>query len=250
MYRKTPEKLRSKFVLGNSFDVLAKFPDSFFKTIITDPPYFNTNLEFDKNQFDWHKLWELINLKTSDNGVQVMFSQIKPALDVINSNRRNFRYQIVWNKSIPTGFLSCKQRPLRTHELILVFSRKINQSTYNPQFTTGKPYSKTNSSPMQHYNIGYYERKARDTTVRYPKDVLAISNRCRENLHPTQKPLELIKYLIETYSNPNDLILDPFAGSGTTAIACKELKRRYFCIEQDPKYYHLALQRIAYFKNN
>ena len=243
--------MTNQIIHGDCFEILKSFPDNYFDAIITDPPYLTTNLKFDQTRFDWIELWKLLKLKTKKEGLFIIFASFKSSLDLINSNKKNFRYNLVWKKTMPTGFLDANYRPLRSHELILIFAKQLRKSIYNPQDTTGQKYSRIRDKEGKASHYGNHIRtntKQKDT--RCPTDVLTFKNSNSKSLHPTQKPLDLITYLINTYSNENQLILDPFAGSGTLAIACLETNRRYVCIEKDDKYFEVMKKRISQWHNN
>lgn len=164
------------------------------------------------------------------------------------SNRKNYRYELIWEKSCPTGFLDANRRPLRAHENILVFARKPNSTTYNPQKVEGKAYKTVRKGS----NTVIYGDFGKSTTLnqgdRHPRSVLKFASEraCGgKSHHPTAKPLSLMRWLVATYSNPGDLVLDPFAGSGSTLVACSELDRRAIGVEFDPGYYQTALGRLA-----
>jgi site-specific DNA-methyltransferase (adenine-specific) len=162
---------------------------------------------------------------------------------LVASNLRLFRYEWIWKKSRTCNFLNAKKQPLRIHESILVFYKR--RGTYNPQFTQGKPYrSKTPGSA----NKGNYRAFPDYETVsdgrRYPVSVLEVNNETKTN-HPTAKPVALFEYLIKTYSNEGELVLDSCTGGGTTGVACDNTARRFIGFEMDQKYFEAARVRIA-----
>lgn len=223
--------------------------------ICTDMPYGMTRCAWDTD-IDLGGLWKQFNRIIKPHGVIAMFSAQPFTTDLINSNRKLFRYEIIWEKTTSTNFLNANKMPLRIHENILIFYKHL--PTYIPQ----KKHIYTN-------DIGRIRIKKRDRAKqygcikeqnyvedgsRYPTDVVKFSNwngvsfgKDTENrtVHNSQKPLALIEYLIKTYSNENDLILDPFIGSGTTAVACRNTGRRYIGYEIDENYYQIAKRRIA-----
>jgi site-specific DNA-methyltransferase (adenine-specific) len=242
--------MTNKLILGNCFKELEKIDDLSVDAIITDPPYFTTNLKFDKVKFEWAELWIELKRVIKPNGVILVFGQMRSAIDVILSNQKWFRYDIIWEKTMPTGFFDANFKPLRSHEMILVFSKTLKNTTYNPQMGTGIAYNKINrSGSAAHYSGGTPRISTINNGDRYPRDVIKFSNGNYQSPHPTAKPLELIKYLVNTYSNEGDLILDPFGGSGTTAIACLETNRNYLVMEKDEEYHAIAEQRIVEWHN-
>lgn len=164
---------------------------------------------------------------------------------LISTNYKDFKYTLVWEKSKATGWLNAKKQPLRAHEDIVVFYDK--QCTYNPQMVNGKPYDKG----MISRETGAYGECSKPTKIknedglRCPRSVqYFVTAESEGKLHPTQKPIELYEWLIKTYTNENDLVLDPCFGSGTTAIACINTGRRFVGFERDTKFFQIAKDRI------
>jgi site-specific DNA-methyltransferase (adenine-specific) len=238
---------------GNCFELMDSIEANSVDAIITDPPYGTTALSWDK-KIDLVAWWEHVARIIKPSGVIAMFSAQPFTTDLISSNRKWFRYELIWEKTAPMGFLDANQRPLRIHENILIFSqffRRSNQgkraaSTYNPQFTIGKPYVKKRRAGHHtaHYDWTGEDHETVNTGTRYPVDVLHFSNRNHKSLHPTQKPIELLTWLVLTYTNPGELVLDPFSGSGTTLVTCQQNGRRAIGIEQDSNYIEVTKQRI------
>jgi site-specific DNA-methyltransferase (adenine-specific) len=230
--------------LADAYDYIKTLPDGSVDALITDPPFGVTQLSWDKAN-DWPTLWPLIYQKCKSSAVQVVFSCQPFTTDLINSNRKRFRYPLVWAKTMPTGFLDANRRPLRAHEDVLVFSQYPAQTVYNPQKRLGaKPYR--NSSP---HGSGHYNGVANDAQVRvsngerHPTTVIEIGGTGTGD-HPTAKPLELLCYLVKTYSNPGDTVLDLFTGSGTTAHACLLTGRKFVGCEIDSNFHAIAKRRL------
>lgn len=167
--------------------------------------------------------------------------------DLMHSNRKLWRYNLIWHKTQPTGFLNAKKMPLRAHEDICVFYK--NLPTYNPQMTTGHARKVSKAShhvnAKETLNYGEYNAVDYDSTKRYPTSVMIFSKDTqKEKYHSTQKPVALIEYLIKTYTNPGDLILDSCAGSMTLAIAAMNTGRDYICIEKDPDIFEIGKKRV------
>lgn len=214
--------------------------------VLTDPPYGTTSIKWDQAP-DLREFWELVNYSLKDNGVVVSFCAQPFTTDLINSNRRHFRYELIWHKTMAVGFLDAKKRPMRAHENLAVFCRKPGGSTYNPQMTEGKPYKKSAGpgKPAVHYN-GKRRTGGRDNAgTRYPRSVMTHNNRQKPSLHPTQKPLDLVEWLVKTYSNEGDLVADPFMGSGTTLVAAARNRRRAVGIEREEEYALKAAARLG-----
>nr|DAR66671.1 MAG TPA: adenine-specific methyltransferase [Caudoviricetes sp.] len=153
-----------------------------------------------------------------------------------------FRYEWIWEKTNPTGFLNAKRMPLKTHENVYIFYKKLPK--YNPQFTKGKPYKSRNHHNSSNY--GSYKKNylTINNGIRYPRDVLKISNVGYTKQHPTQKPTEILEYLIKTYTDEGDLVLDSTMGSGSTGVAAINTNRDFIGIELDNNYFEIAERRI------
>lgn len=228
-------------------EVLPTLPDASVDTLITDPPYALTDLAWDK-KFDLAFFWQQVNRVCREDAVMVLFSQQPFTTDLILSNRAAFRYELICHKSNAVGWLSAGQRPLRAHENILVFARRFRGSTYRPQMSTGfKPYRTLSRGVVPHYAKQRLSSRITNSSQgeRYPRSVLHFSNRNSPSLHPTQKPLALMEWLVKTYSEEGATVLDPFMGSGSTGVACLQNGRRFIGIEQDEAYFQVARERLA-----
>lgn len=225
---------------------MRQFPDGHFDCVCTDPPYGTTALAFDQTPIDWAAWWTEIHRVTKETGVIVCFAADLFTVDLIQSNRKNYRYRLVWEKTMPTGFLAANRRPLRAHEDVLIFARRFMGSTYNPQKVAGETRRKTRKTP----NVAHYRENVREAeseySDRHPRSVLAFaSEQVCDRAHPTQKPLDLMQWLVNTYTNPGDKVFDPFCGSGSTGAACVALHREFVGIELDPAYHAVAAKRVA-----
>lgn len=222
--------------------MLPNIPDSSIDCIITDPPYNTTACKWDV-AIDLETLFREFERVIKPNGAVVVFCSFKFGVDCFNAckGKLKFRYDLVWDKKCPVGFLSSKERQLRQHENILLFS--INGDvTYNPQMTKGEAYVNNRKG-----NAEIYSQKRTNTINngdRYPISIISGMNNRSDSVHPTQKPVSLLEYLVATYSNESDLILDPFLGSGTTAVACRNLKRNYIGFELHKEYYDICVKRL------
>ena len=157
-----------------------------------------------------------------------------------------YRYEWVWNKNKAANFAHCGYRPLQSHEFVLVFYKK--KPTYNPQMVRGKPYKQNRKEESVNGVAPNMKRGWRTESdgMRYPKTVLDVKLEAQCQLvHPTQKPVALMEYLVRTYTNPGDTVMDNAMGSGTTGVACMNLGRKFIGIEQDPKYFAIAKERIG-----
>ena len=208
--------------------------------IITDPPYGTTACKWD-SVIPFDKLWESYNRIIKDNGAIVLFCKQPFTTELIHSNLKLFKYEWIWEKDNGTGFLNAKKMPLKKHENILVFYKKL--PTYNPQMRTGfKPYSQMSGRGSSNYGEQIRVQTINDGE-RYPIDIIEFK-RDKEKLHPTQKPVALLEYLIKTYTKENETVLDNCMGSGSTGVACVNTNRNFIGIEKDEKYFEIAKNRI------
>lgn len=243
--------------LGDCLELMPKhLKDCSVDMIFCDLPYGTTNCRWD-SIIDLPSLWTEYNRVIKDNGAIVLFAQTPFDKILGASNLNMLRYEWVWEKTQATGHLNAKKMPMKAHENILVFYKKL--PAYNPQKTTGHT-RKTSKGYQRDICIARREEKwgdnyiygkettapDYDSTERYPRSVLTFpSDKQTSKLHPTQKPLALIEYMIKTYTNEGDLILDNACGSGTTGLGAKNLNRRYVLMEKDPKYYKIACRRTT-----
>lgn len=230
-------------------NVLPKLPDNSIDLVLCDLPYGVTQNVGDK-PLDLDALWAQYHRISKEDAAIVLFAQGTFYIDLVQSNRREFRYDLVWDKSLTTGFLNAKKMPLRQHEQIAVFYRRA--PTYNPQFTQGEPLHSRGRSYMTHApkNQNYGTIKNQDdtragATEKYPTSIVRFPKpHPSAALHRTEKPVELLRWLIRTYSNPGDCVLDNCMGAGGTGVAAALEKRQFIGVEIDPKYYRIAERRI------
>lgn len=238
----------NKIYFEDTFETLGEMPDSSVDLFLQDTPFEVTQNDWDVAP-DLEKMWPEWLRVGKENCAFIFFATQPFAADLINSNRKIFRYDLIWYKPLCSGFLNAKRMPLRNHESILIFYR--NLPTYNPQMGLGvrKKGKVKNERLNNNYNkfggeveFHFYDDKG----SRYPQSVLEFSNgdRTSESDHPTQKPLDLIRYLIKTFSNEGELVFDGYMGSGTTAAACIEEKRNFIGSENKQEYFDLATNRI------
>lgn len=222
-------------------------PDKSVDCIITDLPYGQTARNKWDSVIPFEPLWKQYKRIIKDSGAIILFGNGMFTAELMMSNKSMWRYNIIWEKTQPTGFLNAKKMPLRSHEDICVFYKK--PPTYNPQKTTGhvRKVSKAehkvgckNTSDYGEHGLTTY-----DSTERYPKSVWKFSKDIQKSaLHPTQKPVALIEELIKTYTNEGDVVLDSCMGSGTTGVAALNLFRRFIGIEMYEKYFGISKNRI------
>ena len=226
---------------GDCLERMKEIPDKSVDMVLTDPPYGTTRNTWDI-PIDAEKMWEQIRRITKLNAAVLLFGQMPYGAELIMSNRKEYRYEWIWKKTASTGFLNCNRMPLKIHDSIQVFYRKL--PTYNPQIKPGKRHQRggnnRGSTNWDHFTtlpIVYSDKM-------YPTDVIEFSNGKRTGLHPTAKPVPLLEYLIKTYTNENEVVLDFCMGSGSTGIACINTNRDFIGIELDDDYYAIAEQRI------
>ena len=222
---------------------MKEIPDKVVDCIITDLPYGFTRCKWDII-IPFEPLWGQYNRVIKDNGAICLFNTEPFGSYLRLSNIKNYKYDWVWDKVKGTGFLNAKKQPMRNHELIAVFYKK--QCTYNPQKTSGHKLKKSyRSSELQTNVYGHMNENLYESTERYPRSIQVFSTDTQNSsLHPTQKPVALIEYLIKTYTNPGELVLDSCAGSMTTAIAAINTDREYICIEKDPEIFEIGKKRV------
>ena len=248
-----------KLYQGDCLEVMKNIEDKSVDMILCDLPYGVTS----KNKWDtiipYEPLWKEYKRIIKDNGAIILFGQDKFTARTMLSNEKMHRYNLIWNKVLTSGFLNANRMPLREHEDIMVFYKKL--PTYNPQFTEGKPLHgmgekfkkiKNDNNNYNDFNSCNNPSANREgDTKKYPKSILTFARKhSSKMLHPTEKPVELLEYLIKTYSNENDVILDNCMGSGGTGVACLKTNRDFIGIELDKGYFNIAKERIENIKLN
>lgn len=209
--------------------------------ILTDLPYGTTQCKWDII-IPFEPLWEQYNRIIKDNGAVVLFSQMPFTASLVSSNLKDFKYMWIWNKHYCRGFLNAKKQPLRTTENICVFYK--NQCTYNPEMRKGKLRQKGNSS-KQRGCYGKYEPIKTVNDEYYPTDILDFVGVPNSELkHPTQKPVDLLEYLIKTYTNEGEIVLDSCGGSCSTGVACHNTGRKFIGFEKDEEIYKVGKERL------
>lgn len=228
--------------LGDCLEVMKEISDESVDMILCDPPYGTTALPWDK-RLPMEPLWKEYLRITRKSSAIVLTAQQPFATDLINAGRKYFRYELIWEKPIALGFLNANRMPLRSHENLLIFYRRL--PTYNPQMTTGgKPYKRKADETRCALYGGQKRGVGRISNGdRYPRSVLRFGKDAHSG-HPTEKPLSLFEWLILTYTNLGELVLDNCIGSGTTAVAAERTGRRWIGIEKEPLYFEMAAERI------
>lgn len=234
--------------LGDCLELMKNIPDGSIDAVITDPPYGTTACKWD-TVIPFEPMWEQLKRVIKPNGAIVLFGSQPFTSSLVMSNPKMFKYEWIWDKVKPSTFLNAKIEPLKKHESILVFSVGKFPS-YKPIKTKGKIRNKTpnrNEVVREHvYGVVGNNSIVNINGDYYPKSIIEISNAKQTGkLHPTQKPVALMEYLIKTYTNEGETVLDFTAGSGTTGIACQNLNRNFILIEKEPKYVEIIKNRLA-----
>ena len=237
----------NEIIQGDCLEVMQDIKDKSIDAIITDPPYNLTSLKWDK-LIPFDPMWEQLNRIIKPNGAIVLFGSEPFSSALRMSNIKNYKYDWKWDKDQAGNFANAKRQPMKIYEDIIIFNSKL----YYPIMTEANPKNIRPISDGSKVNItGMIQKHSREYDVkkRYPKAILKYSANMAEcnnvhRVHPTQKPVALMEYLIKTYTNENELVLDFTMGSGTTGVACKKLGRKFIGIEMDDKYFEIAKKRI------
>lgn len=250
----TSDNKGNSIFLGDCLELMTYIPSKSIDLILCDLPYGTTNLSWD-SVIDLNKLWVQYERIITDNGAILLTAQTPFDKILGCSNLKLLRYEWIWEKTSATGHLNAKKMPMKAHENILVFYK--NLPTYNPIMTEGhtRKVSKAKNRAAcivrrndsdNIYNNEYPDKVVDyDSTTRYPRSVIVFkTDKQKSNLHKTQKPLDLMKYLISTYSNEGDLVLDNCMGSGTTCVAANELNRKFIGMDIDLKSYNNTKERL------
>lgn len=233
----------NKVIQGDCLEVMKEIPDKSIDMILCDLPYGTTRNRWD-SIIPLDRLWLQYERIIKDNGAIVLTAQTPFDKLLGVSNLKRLRYEWIWKKDQASNFLNARHNPMKIHENILVFYKKT--PVYNSQMRCGfKAYasarsSKQNDTYMNNFDTDYISKSY---GLRFPVSVLEFNK--ERGLHPTQKPVALFEYLIKTYTNEGDTVLDNCAGSGTTAIACINTNRNYILIEKEPEYIDIIKNRIA-----
>jgi site-specific DNA-methyltransferase (adenine-specific) len=229
---------------GDCFDIV---PNLNVKadSLITDPPFNMTACEWD-TLIPLSRFWNIVIEKTKPAANYVFFASNRFAVDLINSRYKWYRYDLIWAKNNKVGFLNANRQPMRNHEQILIFGQPgtKHKTTYNPLKTQGEPYTR-----KRNLTAGIYPARSYTTVSdgkQHPCSVLSYKSDKDTigGIHPTLKPLALMEFLIRSYTNKNDIVIDPFMGAGTTGVACQKHGRRFIGIEKEKQFFDIAVKRI------
>jgi site-specific DNA-methyltransferase (adenine-specific) len=226
--------------------VLPTIQDNSIDLVLTDPPYGTTECKWD-SIIPFEPMWKELKRISKENSAIVLFGKEPFSSHLRLSNLDCFKQDLIWLKTRPSNVFNAKKMFMNWHETISIFYNKL--PTYNPQFEQGKPYKKINY--LQNRSTGIYGKTGEKENyqhdnkgTRYPKTILEFSNPNNNSLHPTQKPIALLEYLIKTYTNEGDTVLDFTMGSGSTGVAAKNTNRKFIGIEMDKNYFDIAKNRI------
>jgi len=248
----------NQVICGDCLEVMKGIPDKSIDMILADLPYGTTACKWD-TIIPFEPLWEQYERIIKDNGAIVLTASQPFTTKLIDSKIELYKYNWVWKKAKPTGFSHSKNMPLKDYEDIVVFSKGSighahlikNRMEYNPQgvYEVSRKIKRSTKGFS-----GTMERKSQSNEYTgklsgFPKMVIEFSNVIQGTVHPTQKPVALLEYLIKTYTNEGDLVLDNVAGSGTTGVACINLNRNYILIEKEPKYVNIIRERLKQITN-
>jgi site-specific DNA-methyltransferase (adenine-specific) len=233
---------------GGCLELMKYIDDKSIDMILCDLPYGTTACKWDVI-IPFESLWEQYKRIIKDNGAIVLTGSQPFTSLLISSNSAMFKYELIWDKNKGCQPALANIKPMQSHENILVFGK--GRTIYNPQMEVGEPYKRINKGYNQNnHNIGLKPTIQNNEGTRYPKSILKFSRdfSAQNRLHPTQKPVALFEYLIKTYTNEEDLVLDNCAGSGTTGISCINTNRNYICMEKEEKYFNIINDRINQLK--
>jgi site-specific DNA-methyltransferase (adenine-specific) len=251
--------MKIKLMLGDCLERMKEIPDGSIDMVLTDPPYGTTACKWD-TIIPLEPMWEQLKRITKRNAAIVMTAAQPFTTVLVSSNMPMFKYCWVWEKSKAVGFVNAKLKPMNKHEDIVVFSKgktsngNANNMVYNPQGleVLNKEVNGRRGEHTDSDGNGYGRPSMKKNYVQkytnYPNTILTI-NSVGKTVHPTQKPVALVEYLIKTYTNEGETVLDFTMGSGTTGVACVNTRRSFIGIEQDPKYYRIAVDRIKSARN-
>jgi site-specific DNA-methyltransferase (adenine-specific) len=230
---------------GDCLERMKEILDGSIDMVLTDPPYGTTACKWD-SIIPLEPMWKQLKRVIKPNGAIVMTASQPFTTTLISSNMKMFKYCWVWHKSHPSGFAMANKRVMKYHEDICIFS--LQQATYNPIKTNGKPNHSTGTMNGTRDNKSIHNcgllQKDDSSGIKHPNSVLKINNPRIKGQHPTQKPVALMEYLIRTYTNENETVLDFTMGSGSTGVACVNTNRNFIGIELDQDYFEIAKERI------
>jgi site-specific DNA-methyltransferase (adenine-specific) len=235
-----------RLINADCLEAMRDIPDGSVDMVLTDPPYGTTACKWD-SVIPFEPMWEQLKRITKPNSAIVLTASQPFTSALIMSNVKMFKYCWVWDKTMASNFALSRKQPHKKHEDVCIFY--IKQPIYNPQMIFGEAYNDSRSNGARGASVGVsggvLRKPIENTGTRFPSSVQKFSNGNNGNIHPTQKPVALMEYLIRTYTNEGQTVLDFTMGSGTTGVACKNLDRSFIGIEMDGDYFAAASKRIA-----
>jgi len=235
----------SRLIYGDCLEEMQSLPDGCIDMVLTDPPYGTTQCAWD-SVIPLEQMWEQVRRVVKPSAAIVLFGK-EPFCSYLRlSNIENYKYDWIWEKNVGTNFMNVKKMPNWSYEKICVFYKKL--PVYNPQMREGKPFKDNRVTETRTITMALGSRakyiKQENKGERYPNGTIQISSRNNNPIHPTQKPVALMDYLIKTYTNEGDTVLDFAMGSGTTGVSCRNLNRNFIGIEMSKEYFKIAEKRI------
>ena len=233
----------SEVLQGDCLELMKGIPDGSVDMVLTDPPYGTTACKWD-SVIPFEPMWEQLKRVTKKNGAIVLFGSQPFTSALVMSNPKMFKYELIWDKVQGKQPFLAKIQPMKSHENIIVFAK--SKTKYNPQMWKGKPYTDKRAGQLDkttHW-VGHKRMDYENKSDRYPITIIKANNPNRAGQHPTQKPVALMEYLIKTYTNEGETVLDFTMGSGTTGVACVNTNRKFIGIELDKDYFDMARKRI------
>lgn len=232
---------------GDCLELMKNIPEKSVDMILCDLPYGQTRFEWDK-KLNFALLWTQYERIIKDDGAMVLFGKHPFTSELVLSNLKLFRYELIWEKTRASNSMQVKKQPSAIHENIIVFYKK--QPTYNDlKFKVDEKYiDKRKSINDSFYNKGHYQgvmKRKVDDGWRHPQSILPFNSVWKKDMHPTEKPVELLEWLIKSYTNEGETVLDNCMGSGSTGVACMNTNRKFIGIEFEPQYFEMARQRIC-----
>lgn len=238
----------TNLMLGDCLERMKEIPDQSIDLVLTDPPYGTTACKWD-SIIPLDKMWLQLKRVIKSNGTIVLFGSQPFTTKLIVSNFDMFKYLLVWKKNTCTGFMQAKTKPLKSMEDIIVFGNfklaaQYFDGTYNPQGIKSNGNVNYSNQRKHDHITGNRKSHVAESNKGYPKDILEFNSESN-TVHPTQKPVNLMEYLIKTYTNEGETVLDFTMGSGTTGVACVRTNRKFIGIEKDEGYFNIAKERIS-----
>ncbi len=235
-----------RLMQGDCIELMAGLREKSVQSVITDHPYGSTDCHWDQ-RVDLRRWWAEVDRVATETAIVACFAAQPFATDLINSNRKAFRYELVWDKLQPVGFLNANRQPLRVHELLLIFCRRPGGSVYQPQFTPGKPYVCKAKADRTSIYRSHGSRTIVNPGRRHPTSILRFAKPGKGRIHPTEKPVPFLLWIVNSFTRSGMTVLDPFMGSGSAGETALTKGRNFIGIERDPLIFSAAAGRLERF---